>query len=1160
MIFKSLEHFEQTVPLIAPPLTVCSYHTKHALEELHPNIVVFRHPDHLPDTQTLQSSFMSSLQNFKLTAASAGQLPHDALKALYGVNEDTVLYWAHHEKLCIIDGRIAFMGGIDLCFGRWDTNQHSIADVHPGDMNRVVFPGQDYNNSRIMDFQDVTHWQNNKLDRTQEPRMGWTDLSISLTGPVVDDLREHFVQRWNFIYYEKYDVRKDARYKPLPWIAPPGIPQSSYPHPKQSQPGQQPQPNQPLPGQTQPIQGYGGTQQSTSFPPAPTQTSQTSYQGAALGAPSGVSSQSGQVYPTPPGQTTQTSYQGATPGAVPSQSGQLYPTPLGQTGAPSQGPSGYVQGGYQPAPGQTGAGATISGQGTGYTQGNDQYYPPPPSSGPQTGQTQQSYGSTPQTQGTQPYNTAPGTQSNQSYGPVPQTQGTQPYGTTPGAQSNQPYGSPAPTQGTQQSHSSAPGIQGNPAYGTAPSQSNPTYFPPPPGQATRGIDDEDYGEEGERGVDDQYEDERAFSGRQGGRSGSGRFRDELRQRFDSGLQQLDSRYGSKIQSGLQRLDNRLGTHAGSQYAGMQGQVTVPRGIGVSCQIVRSCARWSNGVALEHSIANAYIDVIRRSQHFIYIENQFFITATNDKQMPVKNKIAAAIVERVLRAARQGQKYKIIVVIPAIPGFAGDLRSDDALSTRAIMEFQYNSISRGGYSIYQSLAREGVNPVDYVRFYNLRNYDRINASLAMREAEARSGVAYGAAQTQYDARYGGGFPGDASRAIDPQGAGAETTRGLEDTSGGYEQPRAYGANQDIYGAAAAQGQGQAPGANDSTWSLYAPPNTSQPPASGQTQSYAPYHPPQTSTSGPVSPPPPNPDGSYSAYRPPTLASTGPVSPATPATAGGSASTQNYGSQPTQPPPSGYDSQSTTQDYGRPQTPGQQQSGTQPIAELSGTNSPQTHRVASGVEGGVQQTATGYTPATPYSQGASAQQPYTQQQPSQTQGYDQQQQAQTQGYGQQPSAQPSSYSQTPPQTTQTGYSQPPSTQPQDYGQSALAQAQAYDQQQSAQQTGYAQQQQPTQQAGHGQQPQVAATAAGQYQQGDAYQQYQAGAQQIGDHQGLGTSGRWDSVAECYMLNGEDIRKVPWEQGGMPEIDAFVTEELYIHSKVKFSDAILREDSCT
>lgn len=34
---------------------------------------------------------------------------------------------------------------------------------------------------------------------------------------------------------------------------------------------------------------------------------------------------------------------------------------------------------------------------------------------------------------------------------------------------------------------------------------------------------------------------------------------------------------------------------------------------------------------------------------------------------------------------------------------------------------------------------------------------------------------------------------------------------------------------------------------------------------------------------------------------------------------------------------------------------------------------------------------------------------------------------------------------------------------------------------------------------------------------------------------------------MLGGEDIRNVPWEGGAMDEIDAFVSEELYIHSKV-------------
>jgi hypothetical protein len=39
---------------------------------------------------------------------------------------------------------------LDLCYGRWDTNQHSIADAHPGNVDRIVFPGQDFNNARMM--------------------------------------------------------------------------------------------------------------------------------------------------------------------------------------------------------------------------------------------------------------------------------------------------------------------------------------------------------------------------------------------------------------------------------------------------------------------------------------------------------------------------------------------------------------------------------------------------------------------------------------------------------------------------------------------------------------------------------------------------------------------------------------------------------------------------------------------------------------------------------------------------------------------------------------------------------------------------------------------------------------------------------------------------
>jgi hypothetical protein len=39
---------------------------------------------------------------------------------------------------------------------------HPIADAHPGNVDQILFPGQDYNNARIYDFEDVEKWENNK--------------------------------------------------------------------------------------------------------------------------------------------------------------------------------------------------------------------------------------------------------------------------------------------------------------------------------------------------------------------------------------------------------------------------------------------------------------------------------------------------------------------------------------------------------------------------------------------------------------------------------------------------------------------------------------------------------------------------------------------------------------------------------------------------------------------------------------------------------------------------------------------------------------------------------------------------------------------------------------------------------------------------------------
>jgi phospholipase D1/2 len=88
----------------------------------------------------------------------------------------------------------------------------------------------------MVDFQDVNNWDKNKLDRTQSSRMGWSDVSLCLTGTVVQDLRTHFTQRWNFIYDEKYG-KKDTRYARLPDTASGAQQGGAYPPPPTQQRG-----------------------------------------------------------------------------------------------------------------------------------------------------------------------------------------------------------------------------------------------------------------------------------------------------------------------------------------------------------------------------------------------------------------------------------------------------------------------------------------------------------------------------------------------------------------------------------------------------------------------------------------------------------------------------------------------------------------------------------------------------------------------------------------------------------------------------------------------------------------------------------------------------------------------------------------------------------
>ncbi|CAF4844628.1 unnamed protein product [Rotaria sp. Silwood1] len=94
-----------------PPLVgLNSQYTKLKFMDQSPtkkNIKVIRHPNHIVIPGT-ESSFLFS----------------------------------HHEKIVVIDQRIAFIGGIDLSWGRWDTDEHRLVDLCDENITELKLPNE----------------------------------------------------------------------------------------------------------------------------------------------------------------------------------------------------------------------------------------------------------------------------------------------------------------------------------------------------------------------------------------------------------------------------------------------------------------------------------------------------------------------------------------------------------------------------------------------------------------------------------------------------------------------------------------------------------------------------------------------------------------------------------------------------------------------------------------------------------------------------------------------------------------------------------------------------------------------------------------------------------------------------------------------------------
>jgi phospholipase D1/2 len=107
------------------------------------------------------------------------------------------MYWSHHQKFVCVDYHTAFVGGIDLCFGRYETHDMPLSDA-------VVphrFIGVDYYNPSyhgcVNDELCDAFLDRPELDRLRIPRMPWQDVAVSFDGEAAYDVAMGFIQRWN---------------------------------------------------------------------------------------------------------------------------------------------------------------------------------------------------------------------------------------------------------------------------------------------------------------------------------------------------------------------------------------------------------------------------------------------------------------------------------------------------------------------------------------------------------------------------------------------------------------------------------------------------------------------------------------------------------------------------------------------------------------------------------------------------------------------------------------------------------------------------------------------------------------------------------------------------------------------------------------------------
>ncbi|GFY92407.1 phospholipase D beta 1 [Actinidia rufa] len=142
------------------------------------------------------------------------------------------------------------------------------------------------------------------------------------------------------------------------------------------------------------------------------------------------------------------------------------------------------------------------------------------------------------------------------------------------------------------------------------------------------------------------------------------------------------------------------------------------------------------VLIDMSIHTAYVKAIRAAQHFIYIENQYFIGSSYNwssyKDVGANNLIPMEIALKIAEKIKAHERFAVYIVVPMWPE-----GNPTGAATQRILFWQHKTMQMMYETIYKALVEVGLEgtftPQDYLNFFCLGNREDMGSDSSSTES-------------------------------------------------------------------------------------------------------------------------------------------------------------------------------------------------------------------------------------------------------------------------------------------------------------------------------------------------------------------------------------------------------------------------------------------